>query len=39
GLDDVSFNRLTSHDVVRHKLVGKIVARYDEYDAKREQLR
>ncbi|HNM97288.1 MAG TPA: PhoH family protein, partial [Marmoricola sp.] len=27
GLDDVSFNRLTSHDVVRHKLVGKIVAR------------
>ncbi len=33
GLDDVSFNRLTSHDVVRHRLVGKIVARYDEYDA------
>ncbi|WP_109509718.1 PhoH family protein [Nocardioides speluncae] len=36
GLDDVSFNRLTAHDVVRHKLVGKIVARYDEFDARRE---
>jgi phosphate starvation-inducible PhoH-like protein len=33
GLEDVSFNRLTSHDVVRHRLVGKIVARYDEFDA------
>ena len=25
-IDDISFNRLTSHDVVRHKLVGRIVA-------------
>src|SRR5690349_5004024 len=39
GLEDVSFNRLTAHDVVRHKLVGKIVAAYDEYDARAEQLR
>ena len=30
-----SFNRLTSHDVVRHKLVGRIVAAYDAYDAPR----
>ena len=29
-----SFNRLTSHDVVRHKLVGRIVAAYDEFDAR-----
>jgi len=32
-VEDISFNRLTSHDVVRHRLVGKIVAAYDEYDA------
>jgi len=31
-VDDISFNRLTSHDVVRHRLVGKIVAAYDEFD-------
>lgn len=35
-IDDVSFHRLTSHDVVRHKLVGKIVAAYDEYDARQD---
>jgi phosphate starvation-inducible PhoH-like protein len=35
GLDDVSFCRLTSHDVVRHKLVGRIVDAYEKYDAKR----
>ncbi len=34
GVEDLSFNRLTSHDVVRHKLVGRIVAAYDEYDAR-----
>jgi phosphate starvation-inducible PhoH-like protein len=33
GVEDIAFNRLTSHDVVRHKLVGKIVAAYDEFDA------
>ncbi len=32
-VDDISFNRLTSNDVVRHRLVGKIVAAYDEFDA------
>ena len=34
GVEDISFNRLTAHDVVRHKLVGKIVAAYDEFDAR-----
>jgi len=34
GVEDLSFNRLTSHDVVRHKLVGRIVAAYDAYDAR-----
>jgi phosphate starvation-inducible PhoH-like protein len=36
GVDDIAFNRLTSHDVVRHRLVGKIVAAYDEFDARGE---
>ena len=39
GIEDVSFNRLTAHDVVRHKLVGKIVAAYDEFDARAEHRR
>jgi phosphate starvation-inducible PhoH-like protein len=34
GIQDVAFNRLTSHDVVRHRLVGHIVAAYDEYEAR-----
>src|SRR5512139_3758020 len=34
GVEDISFNRLTSHDVVRHRLVGRIVAAYDEFDAR-----
>ncbi|CAB4884081.1 unannotated protein [freshwater metagenome] len=37
GLDDVAFCRLTSHDVVRHKLVGRIVEAYERYDAERAQ--
>jgi phosphate starvation-inducible PhoH-like protein len=36
GIEDVGFNRLTAHDVVRHRLVGHIVAAYDEYEARRE---
>ncbi|MEQ4546322.1 PhoH family protein [Nocardioides kribbensis] len=39
GVEDISFNRLTSSDVVRHKLVGKIVAAYDEFDARTESAR
>ena len=35
GIEDVAFCRLTSHDVVRHKLVGRIVDAYEKYDAKR----
>jgi phosphate starvation-inducible protein PhoH and related proteins len=31
-VDDVHFSRLTSHDVVRHKLVGRIVDAYERYD-------
>ncbi|WP_309649514.1 PhoH family protein, partial [Nocardioides sp.] len=33
-VEDISFNRLTSSDVVRHRLVGKIVQAYDEFDAR-----
>ena len=36
SVEDVSFKRLTAHDVVRHRLVGKIVAAYDEFDARNE---
>jgi phosphate starvation-inducible PhoH-like protein len=36
GIEDVGFNRLTSHDVVRHRLVGHIVAAYDDYEARRD---
>ncbi|GGY84169.1 phosphate starvation protein PhoH [Streptomyces nitrosporeus] len=31
-VDDVHFSRLTSQDVVRHKLVGRIVDAYEKYD-------
>ncbi len=34
GLTDIHFSRLTSQDVVRHKLVGKIVEAYERHDAK-----
>lgn len=37
GIDDLTFQRLTSHDVVRHKLVGRIVAAYDDFDARGDQ--
>lgn len=33
GVDDIAFCQLTNRDVVRHKLVGRIVAAYDRYDA------
>jgi len=33
GVTDIAFCRLTSHDVVRHRLVGRIVAAYDRYEA------
>jgi len=34
GIPDIHFARLNSQDVVRHKLVGKIVDAYERYDAK-----
>ena len=33
GIEDIHFARLTSHDVVRHRLVGTIVDAYERYDA------
>ncbi|MBB4785584.1 MULTISPECIES: PhoH family protein [Streptomyces] len=34
GVEDVHFSMLTSTDVVRHKLVGRIVDAYDQYDSR-----
>ncbi len=33
GLDDVAFCQLHAGDVVRHKLVGRIVEAYGRYEA------
>lgn len=33
GVDDISFCRLTGTDVVRHRLVGRIVEAYETFDA------
>ncbi|WP_328317419.1 PhoH family protein [Streptomyces sp. NBC_00388] len=33
GINDVHFSRLTTEDVVRHKLVGRIVDAYEKYDS------
>jgi phosphate starvation-inducible PhoH-like protein len=33
NVDDIAFCHLTNHDVVRHKLVGRIVAAYDKFEA------
>jgi phosphate starvation-inducible PhoH-like protein len=38
GIEDIHFARLTSHDVVRHRLVGKIVDAYERHDAQERQL-
>ncbi len=35
GVEDVAFCRLTSHDVVRHRLVSDIVDAYTRWDAQR----
>jgi phosphate starvation-inducible PhoH-like protein len=39
GIEDVHFSILTSADVVRHKLVGRIVDAYARYDAELETAR
>ena len=36
GIDDIHFATLTSDDVVRHSLVGRIVDAYTEYDARKQ---
>ncbi|NYE37830.1 phosphate starvation-inducible PhoH-like protein [Nocardioides cavernae] len=36
GVDDITFCRLTGTDVVRHRLVGRIVEAYEVHDAERE---
>ena len=36
GIDDIHFARLTSADVVRHNLVGRIVDAYTRFDAERQ---
>ncbi|GAA3584561.1 hypothetical protein GCM10022198_04790 [Klugiella xanthotipulae] len=36
GVEDIHFARLTSEDVVRHTLVGRIIDAYTEYDAERQ---
>ena len=36
GVDDVTFCRLYSQDVVRHRLVGRIVDAYNRWDAERQ---
>src|ERR1700709_337094 len=38
GGEDVHFAELTSTDVVRHKLVSRIVDAYEQYDAEQESL-
>jgi phosphate starvation-inducible PhoH-like protein len=38
-IDDIHFSRLTSADVVRHSLVGRIVDAYTKYDAERQAAR
>ncbi|MHC5795969.1 PhoH family protein [Lacisediminihabitans sp. FW035] len=38
-IDEIHFARLTSEDVVRHNLVGRIVDAYTKYDAERQAAR
>lgn len=39
NIEDIHFSRLTSADVVRHSLVGRIVDAYTEYDAQKQAQR
>ena len=34
GVSDIHFTRLTSQDVVRHRLVGEIVDAYERYEGR-----
>jgi phosphate starvation-inducible PhoH-like protein len=37
GVEDLTFCRLTAHDVVRHKLVGRIVSAYETFESDAER--
>lgn len=37
GIDDIVIYRLTEHDVVRHRLVARIIAAYENYDKKKQK--
>lgn len=37
-IDDIHFSQLTAQDVVRHRLVGRIVAAYDQFENGAEEL-
>ena len=39
GIDEIGFVYLTAKDVVRHRLVQKIVNAYDRYDIKEKRIR
>ncbi|WP_072042035.1 PhoH family protein [Nigerium massiliense] len=39
GVDDIAFCQLTNRDVVRHRLVGRIVDAYDRYESRQPQQR
>ena len=37
GVEDISIQRLTGADVVRHVLVQRIIAAYEKYNSKKPQ--
>ncbi len=39
GVDDIAIHRFTDRDVVRHRLVRRIIAAYDKYDRERTEKR
>ena len=39
GIDDIAIHRFTDKDVVRHRLVQKIILAYDKYDRERQRPR
>ncbi len=38
GIDDIAIHRFTERDVVRHRLVRKIISAYEKYEEKRAEL-
>ena len=39
GIDDIAVQRLTERDVVRHRLVQKIILAYEKYDRDKREKR